>query len=54
MRIPDSLSFESAAAIPEVSAQDRKIALRGLLHVLCSSRLCQHAQTLSCVHHQAA
>ena len=31
MKIPDSLSFESAAAIPEVGAQDRKIALRGLL-----------------------
>ena len=36
MKIPDSLSFESAAAIPEVGAQDRKVALRGLLRPVCA------------------
>ena len=36
MKIPDSLSFESAAAIPEVGAQDRKVALHGLFRPACA------------------
>ena len=39
MKIPDSLSFESAAAIPEVGAQDCKRtahALRGVLSLACA------------------
>ena len=38
MKIPDSLSFESAAAIPEVGAQDCKIAPQSCMcHVLQSA-----------------